>query len=500
MVGARILGRDLRVRLERDVAALGAAPPPGPVLTDADVADLPANVQRYLRFMGVLGRPATTSFRAHLRCQFRMRPGQPFTPAEIWQHDTVDPIARLFWMRIDMAGGLLPMVGRDSYLDGRGRMLGKLFDSVVVAAGQGEPFDVGELTTWLNDAVILEPSMLLQAGATFSESDDSSFVVTLTDGGRTVRARVLLDGRGAPVDFHTDDRYADLPEGPVRTPWSTPVEGWRMIDGRARPTRASAVWHLPEGDFTYGVVEFAPDSIEPNPPAETPALKRPADAAVLEAVRGAAAIAVILVSSPVVRDRYNRWGATEQECRTPMPGDELVPEPQLASTRAITINAPPAAVWPWLVQIGHGRGGLYSYDALENLVGLDIHSAEEILPAHQSLAPGDEVRLGKPGSPMFRVVSAEPGRSLVLISADPATGQAVPSPVHQGTGATWQWVLQRSADGSATRLISRQRNTHPRSQRLLWRLVEPVGFVMERRMLLGIKQRSERDHPPRARG
>lgn len=183
-----------------------------------------------------------------------------------------------------------------------------------------------------------------------------------------------------------------------------------------------------------------------------------------------------------------------------MPGDGLVPEPDLLSTRAITINAPPGAVWPWLAQIGHGRGGLYSYDALENLVGLDIHSAEEILPAHQSLAPGDEVRLGKPGSPSFRVVSAEPARSLVLISADPATGQAVPSPVRGGPGATWQWLLVPSADGSATRLISRQRNAHPRSQRLLWRLVEPVGFVMERRMLLGIKQRSERNHRGPARG
>lgn len=210
------------------------------------------------------------------------------------------------------------------------------------------------------------------------------------------------------------------------------------------------------------------------------------------AARGAAAIFATLLVSPLLRGRYNRWGADSEECRAGMPGDELVSKPRLGSTRAITIDAPPDAVWPWLVQIGQGRGGLYSYDALENLVGLDIHSADDILPAHQHLAPGDVIRLGKPGSPCFRVVSVDPGRSLVLISADPATQQAATTPVRAGTGASWQWVLHAVGDGSVTRLVSRQRNTHPRRQRLLWRLVEPVGFVMERRMLLGIKERAER--------
>lgn len=371
-------------------------------------------------------------------------------------------------------------------------MLGKLLDLAVVADGQGEPFDVGELTTWLNDAVLMAPSMLLAARATFHEVDDASFDVSFTDAGRTVTARVLLDERGAPVDFHTDDRYVDLTGGPVRTLWSTPIDGWQVVDGRAVPTRGSAVWHLPEGDFTYGVFEFAPEAIEPNPALGSATRSRPAGSGSVDAVRGAAAIAATLVAAPLLRGRYNRWGASDEECRAVMPGDELVPEPRLTSTRAITIGAPPEAVWPWLVQIGQGRGGLYSYDALENLVGLDIHSADDILPAHQRLAPGDVIRLGKPGSPCFRVMSVDPGRSLALISAAPATQQPVPTPVQDGTGATWQWVLHAVGDGSTTRLVSRQRNVHPRRQRLLWLLVEPVGFVMERRMLLGLKERSER--------
>jgi len=212
-----------------------------------------------------------------------------------------------------------------------------------------------------------------------------------------------------------------------------------------------------------------------------------------DAVRGAGEIAYNLVGSVWLRERYNRWGASEPEWRDAMPGDELVPDPVLLSTRAVTIEAPPQAVWPWLAQIGQGRGGLYSYDALENLVGLDIHSADSLLPDEARLSQGDLVRLGKPGSPCFAVVSVDPERSLVLVSADPVTEVPVPTPVvDDATGATWQWILRPIRSGTATRLVSRQRNTHPRAQTVMWRLVEPIGFVMERRMLLGIKERVER--------
>ena len=215
-----------------------------------------------------------------------------------------------------------------------------------------------------------------------------------------------------------------------------------------------------------------------------------------DAVRGAAAIAYTLVGSRWLREQYNRWGVSQQEFLDAMPGDDLVPTPVLGSTRGVTIDAPPDAVWPWLAQIGQGRGGLYSYDALENMLGLDIHSASELVPEDQRLKPGDLVRLGKPGSPCFSVVSLETDRFLVLVGADPATGEPVPTPVRDGGGATWQWVLRPVRGGAATRLISRQRNAHPASQRTMWRLVEPIGFVMERRMLLGIKERVERGGMP----
>jgi hypothetical protein len=202
----------------------------------------------------------------------------------------------------------------------------------------------------------------------------------------------------------------------------------------------------------------------------------------------------VLLLSPLLRRRYNRWGATDAEVAGALPGDDLVGEPQLGYTRAVTVDASPAAVWPWLAQIGQGRGGLYSYDGLENLVGCRITSADVVLPEQQDVRPGDLIRLGPEGYPCFRVHEVAPPATLVLVGADPrpphepGTGSGTAAPV-----ATWQWQLCPVDGGRRTRLLVRQRLTAPRSQRLLWRVVEPVGFVMERRMLHGLRRRAERE-------
>ncbi len=140
---------------------------------------------------------------------------------------------------------------------------------------------------------------------------------------------------------------------------------------------------------------------------------------VTDVLVGGSQVLASLLTAPVGRRRYNRWGALDGEVTDPMPGDGLVPQPQLGYTRAVEIAAPPQQVWPWLVQMGQGRGGLYSFDGLENLVGCDIHSADRVLPDHQVLQVGDLVRLGPVGYPCFRVAAVEPGASLVLVGADP---------------------------------------------------------------------------------
>ncbi len=201
-----------------------------------------------------------------------------------------------------------------------------------------------------------------------------------------------------------------------------------------------------------------------------------------------------IVGAPLLRHAFNRWGTTKGEGRGPMPGDELIEAPKLVSTRSITIDAPPEEIWRWLVQIGQGRGGLYSYDALENAIGCDIHSAECVVEQLQDLDVGDLIHLGPDGYPAFRVQHLDPPRSFVLVGVDPATLEAPPMPVTDDAtaAATWSWQLTRRCNGSRTRLVTRQRTTFPARRSVLWHIVEPISFVMERRMLLGIKQRAER--------
>lgn len=196
------------------------------------------------------------------------------------------------------------------------------------------------------------------------------------------------------------------------------------------------------------------------------------------------AAAAVGVGKIALRGRLMRWGATDAEVRGALPGDELVAHPDVTTTRATTVHAPAAAVWPWIAQIGQGRGGFYSYDAVENLLGLDIHSAERIVPEWQSVAVGMTIRLA-PEVPLT-VALVEPGRALVLRGAVPVGGTAMPYDF------TWAFVLCEGDDGP-TRLVIRERYGY-----LTWwarLIVEPVSLVsvvMTRRMLRGIRERVER--------
>lgn len=213
---------------------------------------------------------------------------------------------------------------------------------------------------------------------------------------------------------------------------------------------------------------------------------------VWENLIGAIQIGGTLLASPFLRGWYNCWGATPAEVQQQLPGDDLVPTPMLGYTRAITIQAPEECIWPWLVQIGQGRGGLYSYDGLENLAGCKIHSTEVIIPELQNPQIGDLVRLGPKGYPCFTILAIDPCRSMVLISADPKSEQPVIYHIPDQKGfsiATWQFLLQ-PVDKNSTRLLVRQRLAYSSDMTWIWRLTEPVGFIMERKMMLGIRQRS----------
>jgi hypothetical protein len=178
------------------------------------------------------------------------------------------------------------------------------------------------------------------------------------------------------------------------------------------------------------------------------------------------------------------WGATREEVNKALPGDQLLSVADMTTTRAITIHADSTRVWPWIAQIGQGRGGFYSYDALENLVGCDIHSADRIVPEWQDVKIGDEVRLA-PKVPL-EVTAVEAGRALALRGGVPM-GNAPPP-----YDFTWAFVIDEQSN-RASRLLVRERYTYTRRwSSLLVEPVEVVSFLMTQRMLRGIRDRAER--------
>jgi hypothetical protein len=197
--------------------------------------------------------------------------------------------------------------------------------------------------------------------------------------------------------------------------------------------------------------------------------------------RGLGEIAVaspLFLFAPLYRRWHLRWGATDAELAAPVPGDELVPHPSFSTTRAITIDAAPEDVWPWLVQIGYGRAGFYSYDLFDNA---GRPSAEEILPEYQRPQIGDWVPMAQKinETTAFRVKQIDANRSLLW----------------EKPHSTWAWRLE-PLPGGRTRLITRLK------ARYSWRadaanallsliLFEFGDFPMMRKLLLGVKRRAE---------
>ncbi|MFO0547775.1 MAG: CoA-binding protein [Polyangiaceae bacterium] len=261
----------LEEKLMREVAE--AALPPvdltaeSPV-TEAELSLLPPVVQRYFQFMKVAGKPRDASLAMHFTGKF-LFDGE-WVPCEAAQYNSRLAVARIFHMRLRVKG-IVPTYVRDTYIRGKGHMIGKVLDSVAMVDDTSEEIAIGECVTYLNDAVLMAPSMLLVPDVTFNAVDNDAFDVAFSDSGRIVCARVFVDADGAVTDFSTMDRYYAPPKSkspPARCEWRTPVQGWQERDGRKLPTAASAVWMLPTGPLAYAEFPFDAAEFRANvPPA-----------------------------------------------------------------------------------------------------------------------------------------------------------------------------------------------------------------------------------------
>ena len=216
---------------------------------------------------------------------------------------------------------------------------------------------------------------------------------------------------------------------------------------------------------------------------------------IVEGVGGAGLIGVHILLLPILRSYRTRWGATEEETNAVFPGDELVRNPKLRMTWGITIDAPIEDVWPWVVQMGQGRGGFYTYQFLENIAGCQIFNADRILPEHQLVPPAVSLA---PEMPM-KVALHQEGQYFFLHSFMDMETMEIVDP-HQASlpekfmNLGWGFYLHEKSE-NRTRFLSRWMVDHDPS--LLNKIavnifLEPIGFVMGRKMLIGTRQRAAR--------
>jgi hypothetical protein len=180
----------------------------------------------------------------------------------------------------------------------------------------------------------------------------------------------------------------------------------------------------------------------------------------------------------VIRPWHLTWGATDEEVRRPMPGDGIHANPSFNGTRAVTVEAGPEHVWPWLVQMGYRRAGFYSHDRLDND---GIPSADRIVPEYQGLKVGDRVPMA--ASAYAEVLEMDPPHSMLWVFRGKG----------QWENATWAWGLYEE-DAGHTRLVSRLRVRYKwaRPSIVPMLITDVVELVMMRECLLGIKRRAER--------
>jgi hypothetical protein len=210
---------------------------------------------------------------------------------------------------------------------------------------------------------------------------------------------------------------------------------------------------------------------------------------------------VIMTASlltPFLNNRRRKWGATEAEIQRDYPGDDLVKNTKGEYLHAITINVPAAEIWPWLVQIGQDRGGFYSYELLENIIGCKILNADKIVPEYQYLKAGDTIPMHPSMGCPYVVVSMEPERYLILLQkADMAVNKTLEPDdklPKKYVNMSWLFFLDEQDDGT-TRLISRSRNDWNDSfgNTIFYGIFGVPTTEMDRKMLKGIKKRAEKN-------
>jgi hypothetical protein len=211
-----------------------------------------------------------------------------------------------------------------------------------------------------------------------------------------------------------------------------------------------------------------------------------------EGLEGIIALALAVCSWPITKSRLLNWGAKPEEISERWPGDQLVPYQQSTSTRAVPINSPPESIWPWIVQLGLGRAGFYSYELIERIGGIPVINIESIESRWQLLSPGDEIIL-HPKAPGLIVDEAAQPKRICFRTQEPARTEPAKSK------NSWSFYIV-TVGAYHSRLLLRSCNETPKGESLIKKirrsLEAALDFTMEQRLLRTVKRLSESNAHP----
>jgi hypothetical protein len=246
----------LRAEYDRDVRQALARPRLSPVVTEDDLAPLPAPVQRYLRVVGVVGRPRVWNMRARMRGRIRAGVDQRWMPLRAEQHNVFDDPGRFFYMTATMFG--VPADGYHRFAGGAATMRVKAAGLVPVQQSSGAEMTQAETVTLFNDMCVLAPATLLDPAIAWEPVDDQRVRAAFTHAGHAIRAELEFNAAGELVNFWSDDRRQTSGDGRTLTNvrWSTPIDGYRDFGGARLMRRGQARWHEAAGDYAYIELEL----------------------------------------------------------------------------------------------------------------------------------------------------------------------------------------------------------------------------------------------------
>lgn len=231
-------------------ASLSSVPETDQQITRADLDGLPPALQRFFDYSQVVGSPRVRHFSVDFSGSMRMEEDGDWLPIQARQHTFIDEGRRLFLMKMKYRG--LPMVGYHHYSPGDAYMTIRIMDLITVVHNQDDYMIKGETVTWFNDLCLMAPGALLDADVQWEAIDSRQVRGRLTHNGVTVEAVLTIDDDGRLVDFVSPDRYAANNDGSYdNVPWSTPMHGFKEVNGYKLSTEGSGVWHYPDREYEY---------------------------------------------------------------------------------------------------------------------------------------------------------------------------------------------------------------------------------------------------------